>query len=181
MDSKKISVLTLCDLSKAFESISHDNLLSKCTKLNIDNFWLANYIKDRSQSVRLNNTTSKKENVRYGIPQGSILDPILFSIYINDLNEKVEKALILYVDDIQFLEADTVENLDVLISNIENALRNIELYFLTNGLSLNNKKTQCIFIGNRQMLTLVPPDIFINCNGETGSVRGKTFAVSSRA
>ena len=73
--------------------------------------------------------------------------------------------LIQYADDTQFLEADTVENLDGLISNTENALRNIELYFQTNGLLLNNKKTQCIFIGNRQLLALVPSDISINCNG----------------
>ena len=81
--------MTLCDLSKAFESVSHVILLNKCTKLNIDQFWFENYLSNRTQSVRLNGTLSKKLNVSYGVPQGSILGPILFPIYVNDLAEKI--------------------------------------------------------------------------------------------
>ena len=126
MDSKKICILTLCDLSKAFDSVSHENLLSKCSKLKIDSFWFSSYIKNRSQSVRINNTISGKENVNYGVPQGSILGPILFSIYVNDLVEKIDAcSMIQYADDTQFLQADTIENLGNLISNTENALHKI--------------------------------------------------------
>ncbi len=58
MDNKSISLLTVCDLSKAFDSVSHSILLSKCTHLNIDSFWFKDYVSNRSQSVRLNNTVS---------------------------------------------------------------------------------------------------------------------------
>ncbi len=60
MDNKKISVLTLCDLSKAFDSINHKTLIYKCSLLNIDEFWFYDYLNNRSLSVRLDNHTSKR-------------------------------------------------------------------------------------------------------------------------
>ncbi len=79
MDSKKVSLLTLCDLSKAFDSVNHSILLEKLENTDIDKFWFDDYLKGRSQSVRLNNTVSSKTTVRYGVPQGSILGPILLT------------------------------------------------------------------------------------------------------
>ncbi len=73
--------------------------------------------------------------------------------------------LIKYADDTQFLTADTINNVNNLISKTEEAMRKIKLYFITNGLLLNLKKTQCIFIGNRQLLSRIPPETFINCDG----------------
>ena len=78
MDSKKITLLTLCDLSKAFDSVSHEILLKKCSALKIDSFWFKSYIENRVQSVRLNTTISEKLDIAYGVPQGSILGPVLF-------------------------------------------------------------------------------------------------------
>ncbi len=122
---------------------------------------------ERSQSVRLSNTLSDKINVCYGVPQGSVLGPILFSIYVNDLAEKINScSLIQYADDTQFLHVDTINNLEDLISKTEGTLYNMKQYFLLNGLMLNSKKTQCIFIGNRQQLSHIPHDTFINCDGE---------------
>ncbi len=141
MDSKKITLLTLCDLSKAFDSVSHEILLKKCSALKIDSFWFKSYIGNRIQSVRLNNTISEKLDIAYGVPQGSILGPVLFSIYVNDLNESIsECSLTQYADDTQFLHADNVNNLENLISRTVESLRNIKQYFLRNDLMLNSKK-----------------------------------------
>ncbi len=166
IDSKKISILTLCDLSKAFDSVSHNILLRKCAKLNVDSFWFSSYTENRTQSVRMNKIISEEVRVGYGVPQGSILGPILFSIYVNDLAEKINAcSLIQYADDTQFLQSDTIDNINNLILNTEDTLRDVKQYFLTNGLLLNPKKTQCIFIGNRQVLSRIPPDIYISCDG----------------
>ncbi len=67
-DSKIISVLTLCDLSKAFDSVSHSILLKKCAIFNIDSFWLNSYMKNKTQSVKLNKTLSCKVSVQFGVP-----------------------------------------------------------------------------------------------------------------
>ncbi len=75
MDLRKVTILTLCDLSKAFDSVSHEILLHKCIKLNTDKFWFNRYMKDRTQSMRLSNTLSNKLNVDCGVPQGSVLGP----------------------------------------------------------------------------------------------------------
>lgn len=69
-----------------------------------------------------------------------------------------------YADDAQILQADTIDNLNDLISSTEAALPTIKLPFLTNGLLLNPPITQCIFIGNRQVLSHIPLDTFISCD-----------------
>ncbi len=72
-DNRKISLLTLCDLSKAFDSVNHDILISKLNKLGNDNFWFSNYLYKRSQSVRIKNYFSDRSEILYGVPQGSVL------------------------------------------------------------------------------------------------------------
>ena len=81
------------------------------------------------------------------------------------LLKKNQSMFIQYADDTQFLHADIIDNLNNLISNTENTLRELKRYFLINGLLLNPKKTQYIFIGNKQLLSRIPPDTFINYDG----------------
>ncbi len=76
MDNKMISLLTLRDLSKAFDSVSNSILLKKCAILNVGSFWLKSYLKNRTQSAKLSKTLSSKFSVQFGVPQGSILGPI---------------------------------------------------------------------------------------------------------
>ncbi len=168
MDNKSISLLTLCDLSKAPDSVSHSILLSKCTHLSIDSFWFKDYVSNRTQSFLLNNTVSSIQNIAYGVPQGSILGPILFNIYANDVADYITDCLLVqYADDTQFLHTTTFDNLNLLIRNTESTLLRLKRYFLTNGLLLNPANTQCIFIGSRQLLSLIAPDTRVSFDGDS--------------
>ncbi len=142
--------------SQAFDSVSHSILLSKCTHLNIDSFWFKDYVSNRTQSVHLNNTVSSIQNIAYGVPQGSILGPILFNINANDVADYITDFLLVqHADDTQFLHTSTIDNLNLLIRNTESALLKLKRYFLTNGLLLN-----------RQLLSLIPPDTRVSFDGD---------------
>ena len=135
MDQRKISLLTLCDLSKAFDSVSHNILISKCVQLKIDPFWFNSYLRNRTQSVRIKSYTSKKQSINFGVPQGSVLGPILFNIFINDLIKNVKHCLVIqYADDTQFLHSGYINELHRLISDTKATLKCIKRYFLTNSL-----------------------------------------------
>ncbi len=109
LDNRKISLLSLCDLSKAFDSVKHSFLFAKCLKLKIDSFWFSSYLMDRTQSVKINNTISGIHKVEYGVPQGSILGPILFNIFVSDFAEHTKNCLLVqYADDTQVLHTGTI-------------------------------------------------------------------------
>ncbi len=114
--------------------------------------------------VRLENNISKKKIIGYGVSQGSILGPNLFGIYINDLHEHIDCFLIQYADDTQFLHSGTIEDLNQIIKDTEDTHVKCRDYYLKNGLMFNSK-TQCIFIGNGQLLSKIPPNITVNFNG----------------
>ncbi len=83
--------------------------------------------------------------VGYGVPQCSCLGPILLSIYVTDMTEKINICSLIQYNDTQFLQADNIDNLNNLISNTEDTLRDTKRYFLTNGLLLNKKKNEMHF------------------------------------
>lgn len=170
MDKKEISLLTLCDLSKAFDSVNHTILLEKMNNTSIDTFWFKDYLSNRTQSVRLNNSISSILPVKFGVPQGSILGPIpiLFNILINDMADHIDDCLLVqYADDTQFLHSNRVCDIDNLIHKTEETLVKANIYFLRNGLLMNNNKTQCIFIGTQQLMSKVPNNICIKIHDTT--------------
>ncbi len=155
MDKKQISLLLLCDLSKAFDSVSHHILLEKLRHTSNDNFWFGDYLRERTQSVRFTSTHSRKINVTHGVPHASVLGTILFNIYVNDMSQHLKNCLLVlvqYAADAQFLFTGTLADLNALIRDAQNTLETARKYFLGNGLKLNAKKTQCIFIGTRQII-----------------------------
>ena len=162
IDNNKISLLTLCDLSKAFDSVSPSVLMEKLDSMHIDGFWFADYLKDRTQSVKLDGHISERRKVEYGVPQGSILGPLLFNIYVNDLHEIVDDGLLVqYADDSQLLISGDIENLVDIIERCENNIHKVKEYFAKNGLKLNSEKTQFQFFGSRQYIARIPEDLGI--------------------
>lgn len=90
------------DFSKAFDSVNHSRLLYKLSKLNIDSLvltWIDRYLCDRSQATMVNGCLSSFVSVRSGVPQGSVLGPLLFLIFINDLSNCVSSSFRLFADD----------------------------------------------------------------------------------
>ena len=122
MDRKQITALVLLDLSKAFDSIDHSLLLIKLRSLGFSNRavdWFKSYLSRRSQIVRIGTTLSEPHLTTHGVPQGSILGPVLFNIYINDLPLVPNIcSLESYVDDSKLYISFPVKDIDIVAGQL---------------------------------------------------------------
>lgn len=136
----------LCDLSKAFDSVSHDILIMKLEKYGVRGSTrnlILSFLQNRQQYIIFDSKKSDTKTIKHGVPQGSVLGPLLFIIYINDLSSYIDTAeVFLYADDATFLvhEKDNRVIDDMTGNTMSKAIE----YFNSNILSLNQNKTQKI-------------------------------------
>ena len=110
--------------------------------------WLKNYLNNRVQYVTYNNNCSDISCITHGVPQGSILGPLLFLLYINDIKKASDKfEYIMYADDTTLIY--TQQNIVDLESNINDELGKISLWFKSNRLLINLSKTNCVTFHNK--------------------------------
>ena len=146
IDKKNHSIGIFIDLSKAFDIIDHVLLCQKLEYYGIRGIaldWFTNYLSNRKQFVNLNGKDSSLLTVLCGVPQGSILGPLLFLIYINDIVYTFEQTkFIIFADDTNLFYKH--KNLNTLVSIINTELIKISSWFKLNKLSLNISKTNFI-------------------------------------
>ena len=142
INNKEYTVATYLDINKAFDTVNHEILLKKCKKIGIHGNllkWLENYLENRKQITSANNVQSDTGNILCGVPQGSILGPLLFLIYINDLNTcLISTSDFLYADDTVLLCRGT--NLNSICFKMQTDLDNISNWCNANKLTINSKK-----------------------------------------
>jgi hypothetical protein len=113
LDKKKDIQIVFCDISKAFDRVWHLGLEYKLKRAGIDGtllLWFRNYLCNRKQRVVINGQHSSWNNIRAGVPQGSVLGPLLFLIYINDIVENVTGNIKLFADDtVLYIDVDNTE------------------------------------------------------------------------
>ena len=171
IDEKKVTVLVQLDSSKAFDSMNHGFLLHELKLCRISSHtleWFRSYLSGRTQAVRIGTDTSDFIAVTKGVPHGSILGPLLFNIFINDLpfiplNSKLES----YVDDSKLILSFRVGDLEDVLLAINKDLSTIATCLCTNSLLANRDKTKIMFFGSAQMLKHIPPDTPFTFLGKT--------------
>ena len=151
-EEKKFTAGVFIDLKKAFDTIDHSLLLKKLDHYGIrgvPNDWLKSYLSNRKQFVSFDDFNSNLMNISCGVPQGSILGPSLFILYINDICN-VSKILkfVLFADDTNIFCSDT--NILNLSKTVSKELDKLNIWFAVNKLSLNISKTNFIIFGNRK-------------------------------
>ena len=152
LNKKQVALLLLIDFSKAFDMVDHETLLSKLYHYGIRGTvhkWFKSYLTDRKQFVTIDGTDSPLLGLGYGVPQGSILGPLLFIIYINDLPgiSKLAK-FILYADDANIIiSGPTVEDV---YEKLNSLAKKLIKWVETNGLALNVKKTKYMIFSRQR-------------------------------
>lgn len=166
IDKKGVAFLLLIDFSKAFDRVSHAKLLHKLSyQFNFSRdaaFLIKSYLNSRTQVVEINGSLSSPINILSGVPQGSVLGPLLFSLFINDLPSVLKYCLIhMFADDVQLYICSTDANLENVVQLLNSDLKRISQWSSRNLLPINSSKTKAMFISRRQIRNVLP-DIIIN-------------------
>jgi hypothetical protein len=161
IDSGATPAMLLVDLKKAFDTVSHKLLKTKLDCYGIRGNalkWISNYLLNRTQEIKCGDCNNVKELGSYGVPQGSVLGPILYLIYVNDLpDQKFKGTIYSFADDtaLLYLKKTAMENL----TNMQADLNMLSTWTRSNLLTLNAEKTSYILFSLRSKRVLALPKI----------------------
>ena len=156
IDNKCFVILLLLDLSAAFDTVDHNILLSRMSKrFGITGKalqWFGSYLDHRQQRVKIDNFLSSRTTLSCGVPQGSVLGPVLYLMYTSPLGDIVRRHGLsshFYADDTQIYCSFTPEDQTVSVSVVEACVKEIDEWMSRNQLKLNREKTELLVIGSK--------------------------------
>ena len=163
LENKEVVCTILCDLSKAFDTLPHDLLIAKLDSYGIGTSALKlinNYLSNRKQRCKVGSSFSTWADIICGVPQGSVLGPLLFNIFINDFFSFIQDSSVCNFADDQSIYTSAT-NIDEALVKLERDISNALKWFKSNRMVANPKKFQMMFLGTREKV-----DKCININGQ---------------
>jgi hypothetical protein len=166
LDRKMFNLVVLIDLKKAFDPVDHESLLNILELYGIKGqalTLLKSYLTNRNQMCQIKNSFSSERLIKCGVPQGSILGPLFFLLYINDLPHCLNKTKPrLFADDTNLTaSANSMTDLETAVNS---DLENLRKWLIANKLSLNVAKTEFMLIGSKPMIKNISdscPNVYI--------------------
>ena len=159
-DEKKFTCIVFCDISKAFDRVWHKGLLFKLKQLGISghiNEWFASYLSNRKQRVFVGTELSQEKTINAGVPQGSVLGPLLFLIYVNDIAESLSSITRLFADDSSLaVSSNNVQFIENILNQDLQRIADWAKQWLVN---FNPSKTEALFL-SLSRTNRIPPDLY---------------------
>ena len=155
MEKQNLTIIALLDFSNAFNTVDTDLLIAVLQSINISSEatgWFRNYLSNRRQYVQANDKSSSSCSLSAGVPQGGVLSPLLFSIFINTVSQTLSSSFHLYADDLQIYLAALSSDMDKTICKFNEDLHNISVWSKSYGLTINPSKSQVSIIGSSKQL-----------------------------
>ena len=162
-DYGHVSILSLLDLSEAFDTIDHVILSQRlsstfgCTGIVLS--WFESYLSNRSQSVFVNDVQPAPSTLKHGVPQGSVLEPILFTMYTQPLRSVIQQLGTTYhfffADESQLHDSAAPSEFSSLVRDMTSSIEEVGIWMKGNKIKMNGVKTELIAIGSKSKLKQV--------------------------
>jgi exonuclease III len=169
-DKNHISILTLLDFTKAFDTIHHNVLHAILKFIGLSNSarqLIKSYLEDRLQSVKIDNFISNSRSINKGVPQGSILGPLLFIIYTCRFDAQVQTCKThMYADDTQLYHSFDAINLEPALIHINRDISNIATISANHSLNINPSKSVVLLFGNKNKICEIKNRVKLYVNNE---------------
>ena len=167
INKSAITAAVYIDFRKAFDCVQHDKLIQKIATQNIDApavCWIKDYLTNRQQRTYANDVYSSFQNITQGVPQGSVLGPLFYIIYADDIKRRIKKSSYTFYADDTVLYTNK-KNLPTACKHLQNDLDNLLSWCDENGIYINTCKTKLMFYGSKTALNKsILPKVHIHGN-----------------